>query len=290
MTSAMKIASAPISWGICDAPDYGYQYPYEEVLREMQEIGIVASELGSRGFLPDDPQEAGDALRSHGLEPVGLYLDQVFHTESDAWRDELREKIAYVKDSGASTIVLAALPAYQTYAPHDGLSEQEWRRLLANLDEATDIAAEAGVELAIHPHLGTLVLTPDEIERVLTGSKIKFCLDTGHGIAGGNDVVDLVRKVGDRLVMVHLKDARNELFDRLNRGEIEFFDAVAEGIFCSLGDGDLPIDALFDALRDIDYAGWLVLEQDARFLERPAVSPKDDIARSLAVVKAQLAA
>lgn len=286
----MRIASAPISWGICDAPDYGYQYPYEEVLGEMQQIGITASELGSRGFLPDDPEETGAIMRAHHLEPVGLYLDQVFHTADDAWRTELEAKIDYVKRSGASTIVLAALPAYQTYAPHEPLTDDEWSTLLGNLDEASDIAAAAGITLAIHPHLGTLVLTPSEIERVLEGSKIKFCLDTGHGIAGGNDVVELVRQVGDRLVMVHLKDARNDLFARLNRGEIEFFDAVAEGIFCSLGDGDLPIDALFEALRSIGYQGWLVLEQDARFLERPAVSPKDDIARSLAVVQAQVGA
>ena len=66
--------------------------------------------------------------------------------------------------------------------------------------------------------------------------------------------------------------------------------AVEQGIFCSLGEGDLPIDDIFDALNDIDYRGWIVLEQDAKYpAGRPSVSPKDAVAQSLQVVKDQLA-
>lgn len=286
----MKIAAAPISWGICDAPDYGYQYPYAEVLDDMQDLGVTASELGPVGFfLPDDPAKARHELVSRGIEPVGLYVDPVMHTDDDAWRAQLERTIDFVKAAGATTIVLAALPAPFAYTGHSGLSEAEWQTLLENLDAASDMAEASGITLAIHPHLGTLVLTPEEIDRVLTGSKIKFCLDTGHGLAGGNDVVELIRKTGDRLVMVHMKDTKKELVEQMDRGEIEFMTAVERGIFCSLGEGDLPIDEIFDALREIDYRGWIVLEQDAKYAAgRPAESPKDAVAVSLKAVKAQL--
>ncbi|MGO1434768.1 MAG: sugar phosphate isomerase/epimerase family protein [Canibacter sp.] len=289
--SEMRIAAAPISWGICDAPDYGYQYPYPEVLDDMKDLGVTASELGPVGFfLPDNAAQAREELVSRGIEPVGLYVDPVMHTDDPAWRDQLERTITFVKDAGATTIVLAALPAPFAYTGHSGLSEAEWKTLLSNLDEASDLAEAAGITLAIHPHLGTLVLTPSEIDRVLEGSKIKFCLDTGHGLAGGNDVVELIRKTGDRLVMVHMKDAKKSLFEQMERGEIEFMTAVEQGIFCSLGEGDLPIDDIFDALNDIDYRGWIVLEQDAKYpAGRPSVSPTDAVAQSLQVVKDQLA-
>jgi inosose dehydratase len=287
----MRVATAPISWGICDAPDYGYQYPYAEVLDDMQRLGLTASELGPVGFfLPDDAQKARHELVSRGIEPVGLYVDPVMHTDDGAWKEQLRHTIEFVRDAGASTIVLAALPAPLSYTGHSGLSEHEWQTLLGNLDEATAMAAASGITLAIHPHLGTLVLTPEEIDRVIAGSKIKFCVDTGHSLAGGNDVVELIHKTGDRLVMVHMKDARKELFEQVDRGEIDFMTAVERGIFCSLGDGDLPIDAIFDALAEIDYDGWIVLEQDAKYANgRPDQSPAQEVARSLGVVNEQLA-
>jgi hypothetical protein len=88
------------------------------------------------------------------------------------------------------------------------------------------MADSAGVTLAVHPHLGTLILTPDEIARVLAESRVSLCVDSGHAYPGGNDVVELIRTAGSRLAHVHLKDVDRELTQRMNRGEIDFLEAV----------------------------------------------------------------
>jgi inosose dehydratase len=92
VTAQFRIAAAPISWGICDIPGWGYQMPFTRVLAEMRELGISASELGSAGFLPSRPEDARAALASAGVTPVGTYLDLVLHHDGDAgWRDSLAD-------------------------------------------------------------------------------------------------------------------------------------------------------------------------------------------------------
>jgi inosose dehydratase len=146
----------------------------------------------------------------------------------------------------------------------------QWANLLAHLDQAAEMADSAGVNLAIHPHLGTLILTPEEIARVLAESRVSLCVDTGHAYAGGNDVVELIRTAGSRLAHVHLKDVDRDLTQRMNRGEIDFLEAVAAGIFRPLGDGDLAIPETLEALESINDQGWIVLEQDVRLPAEPA--------------------
>jgi inosose dehydratase len=270
VNARFRVAAAPISWGICDVPDWGYQMPFTRVLAEMRELGISASELGPAGFLPARPQDARAALGSAGVTPVGTYLDLVLHHDGDAeWRDTLADSIAYVTAAGADVIVLATLAAPHSYDGNPGLNDMQWANLLAHMDQAVQMADSAGVNLAVHPHLGTLILTPDEIARVLAESRVSLCVDTGHAYAGGNDVVELIRTAGSRLAHVHLKDVDRELTQRMNRGEIDFLEAVAAGIFRPLGEGDLPIPDILEVLESIHYQGWVVLEQDVRLPAEP---------------------
>jgi inosose dehydratase len=287
VTAQFRIAAAPISWGICDIPGWGYQMPFTRVLAEMRELGISASELGSAGFLPSRPEDARAALASAGVTPVGTYLDLVLHHDGDAgWRDGLADTIAYVTAAGADVIVLAALAAPHSYDGNPGLDEMQWANLLAHLDQAAEMADLAGVNLAVHPHLGTLILTPEEIARVLAESRASLCVDTGHAYAGGNDVVELIRAAGSRLAHVHLKDVDRDLTQRMNRGEIDFLEAVAAGIFRPLGDGDLAIPETLEALESINYQGWIVLEQDVRLPAEPAAheGPVQAVEHSLRLV------
>ena len=62
-----RIAGAPISWGVCEVPNWGYQLTPERVLAEMQDVGLSATELGPDGFLPTDPTEMAAVLQSHQL-------------------------------------------------------------------------------------------------------------------------------------------------------------------------------------------------------------------------------
>ena len=57
------IAGAPISWGVCEVPGWGYQLPPDRVLTEMREIGLAATELGPEGFLPTAPEAMAERSR-----------------------------------------------------------------------------------------------------------------------------------------------------------------------------------------------------------------------------------
>ena len=82
----LKIAGAPISWGVCEVPGWGYQLSPQRVLAEMRDLGLAATELGPEGFLPSDPDELSALLDSYGLSCVGTFAPVLLH---DAGHDPL---------------------------------------------------------------------------------------------------------------------------------------------------------------------------------------------------------
>src|SRR6266540_2501214 len=201
-----RVAGAPISWGVCEVPDWGYQLPPDRVLGEMRELGLAATELGPDGFLPGDPPAWAGLLDAYGLHAVGGFVPLVLH---DPGRD-VAGTIAPVLDAfsaaGASTLVLAAATGLDGYDGRVHLDDDQWRVLLANLDRVHDTATERGITATLHPHVGTIVEGPQEVARVLEGSSIALCLDTGHLIVGGSHPARLAAAVPERIGHVHLKD------------------------------------------------------------------------------------
>jgi inosose dehydratase len=61
-----RVASAPISWGICEVPGWGAMLPTPRVLGEMAGLGFTATELGAPGFLPTSPEGVKDELAGLG--------------------------------------------------------------------------------------------------------------------------------------------------------------------------------------------------------------------------------
>ena len=105
----------------------------------------------------------------------------------------------------------------------------QWATLLTNLDRLADVAADRGVLAVLHPHVGTMVETRDEVDRVLDGSAIRLCLDTGHLLIGGTDPLQLAREVPDRIAHAHLKDVDAELAADVQAGELTYTEAVRRG-------------------------------------------------------------
>jgi inosose dehydratase len=142
------------------------------------------------------------------------------------------------------------------------LDEPQWRLVADHLSEIRELAREHGVELALHPHAGTLIQNAPEVERMIATSDVGWCLDTGHLVIGGIDPAEFVRAYGDRIVHVHLKDVRAELAAAVRSGELPLVEAVREGLFRPLGQGDAGIEEVVHLLDDHGYERWLVLEQD----------------------------
>lgn len=273
----IRIAGAPISWGVCEVPGWGHQLPAERVLAEMRELGLTATEFGPDGFLPPEPAARRALLQTYDLEAVGGFVPVVLH---DPGHDPIPEIDRALDSFGADTIlVLAAATGLEGYDERPVLDTTAWLTLLSNLDAVAAHAAARGHRATLHPHVGTMIERPDEVERVLAGSAIGLCLDTGHLLIGGADPLALTRQVPDRIEHVHLKDVDAALADRVRRGLLTYTQAVRAGMYRPLGQGDVDIAGIVHVLDDAGYRGWYVLEQDTILQGDPGpdAGPRDQV-------------
>ncbi|MET8651003.1 TIM barrel protein [Nocardia aurea] len=258
----LRIAAAPISWGVCEVPGWGYLLDAHTVLAEMAALGVTATELGPPGYLPTEPGVSRGLLDGFGIEAVGGFLATVLHREPERALALARDTVAIFAGCGADVLVLAAATGLTGYDTRPRLTGPEWRTLVTTAAAIRDIAAADGVRTVLHPHIGTHVETEPEVERFLADSDLDLCLDTGHLLVGGTDPVLLARGYSDRIGHIHLKDVRLALVDEIRSGRIEYSDAVRRGLYAPLGAGDVDIAALVRVMRSAGYRGWYVIEQD----------------------------
>jgi inosose dehydratase len=283
-TIADRIAGAPISWGVCEVPGWGHQMAPDRVLAEMRDLGLAATEFGPDGFLPDEPGEKAALLRAYGMRAVGGFVPVVLHEPAVDVIAAVSPVLAAFAAAEATTLVLAADTGATGYDQRVELDEKAWRTLLDNLDRIAAVAADRGVTATLHPHVGTIVERRPDVERVLDGSAIALCLDTGHLLIGGTDPVTLAATVPDRIAHTHLKDVDDALAARVRAGELTYTDAVRAGMYRPLGQGDIDIAGIVRGLESSGYTGWYVMEQDAILSEEPPSDsgPVADVRASLA--------
>jgi inosose dehydratase len=275
-----RIAAAPISWGVCEVPGWGHQLPPEQVLTEMSDLGFSATEFGPDGFLADEPQAKADQLASYGMHAVGGFLPILLH---DKGHDPMPEVDAFIDGclaSGAGVVVLAAASGADGYDARPVLDDDEWACLLDNLDRIDTRATERGVVASLHPHIGTMVENGDEVDRVMAGSQVGLCVDTGHLAAAGADPVAITQTYVDRVRHVHLMDVDLGMAKQVVAGEARFGDAVHDGMWRRLGEGDVDIATMVRTLEHSGYTGWYVLEQDVMLDDAAAAAGVQDDVRA----------
>ena len=257
-----RVAGAPISWGVCEVPGWGHQLDSGRVLTEMREVGLTATEFGPDGFLPDDPAAKAATLAAHGLAAVGGFVPVLLHVDGHDPLPGVDRTLDSFLAAGAGVLVLAAASGAEGYDARPELDAADWKLLLGNLDRLADHAAGRGVRACLHPHVGTMVETADDVGRVLDGSSVPLCLDTGHLLIGGSDPVALAAQATDRIVHTHLKDVDRSWAERVQSGGTTYTEAVTAGMYRPLGQGDVDIAAIVTTLERAGYDGWYVLEQD----------------------------
>jgi inosose dehydratase len=282
MTLLDRVAAAPISWGVCEVPGWGHQLGVERVLGEMAALGVRATEFGPDGFLPSDPAARVRALAAHGLRAVGGFVPVVLHDPSYDPVPQIDGELDAFVAAGAGTVVLAAATGVDGYDARPALDSTGWSTLLANLDRCAARAESRGVRATIHPHVGTMVEQADEVQRVLDGSGVGLCLDTGHLMIGGTDPLDLVRRAGARVAHTHLKDVESTWATKVRAGDTTYTDAVAGGMYRPLGQGDVGIAEIVALLEAGGYDGWYVMEQDTILPAEPqGEGPRADVRASI---------
>lgn len=257
-----RIAAAPISWGVCEVPGWGWQHEPPTVLTQMRELGIAATEFGPDGFLPDSPEGKAATLAEYGLAAVGQFVPVVLHDPAVDPLPVVEAAMAGLVAARATTVVIAAATGQEGYDARPELDDAGWSTLLGNLDRIADAAAAQGLTATLHPHVGTMVESGEETDRVLAGSRIGLCLDTGHLLIGGGDPVRVAVEHPDRIAHMHLKDVDLAWARKVQEGAASYTDAVAAGMYVALGEGDVDITAIVTSLEGAGYAGWYVLEQD----------------------------
>ena len=257
-----RIAGAPICWGVCEVPGWGWQHEPPVVLTQMRDLGIAATEFGPDGFLPDAPEAKAATLAEYNLAAVGQFVPVVLHDPAIDPLPTVEVAMTGLVAAQASTVVIAAATGAQGYDDRPELDEAGWATLLGNLDRIFDAAAAHGLAATLHPHVGTMIESGEETDRVLSGSRIGLCLDTGHLLIGGGDPVRVAREHPERIGHMHLKDVDLAWARKVQDGSMSYTEAVAAGMYVALGEGDVDIAAIVTSLESAGYAGWYVLEQD----------------------------
>ncbi len=299
--TAMKLGTAPISWGVCELPGWGEMLPYERVLDEMAELGYTGTELGPWGYLPKDAAVLGKALRQRKLALAGAFCPVALHDPA-----RYDEQFAYAMDTsrlladlGAPVLVLAEAGDGERekiagrVGPSDRtFTDEEWKRFADGANEIARRAKDMGLVTAFHPHAGTYVETPRETSELLRRtdpSLVGLCLDTGHYFYGGGDPLALLREDPARVWHVHLKDVHRDRYQRALARKLDFTEAVGEDVFAPVGQGAVDMAGFLTTLRGSGFDGWLIVEQDIRIAPGSARDPKDDAAASYAFIAPHLA-
>jgi inosose dehydratase len=286
---ADRVAGAPISWGVCEAPGWGVELPPERVLAEMSGLGLRATELGPTGYLGKAPEDVRAALAPHGLRLIGGFLPVPMHACTPADLDEAAAAMDVLVAGGSEVVVLAARSGDGSYEHRVHLDDSEWAELFTTLGVLQRMARERGLRPSLHPHVGTAVEDRDAVLRVLDGSDVPICLDTGHLLIGGTDPADLTRQAPERIAHTHLKDVDSTVADKVRAGRLSYTEGVAAGMYRPLGTGDVDVESIVQTLQGRGYDGWYTLEQDTILTAEPrGEGPVTDVRTSADHVRSLL--
>lgn len=274
----MRVANAPVSWGVIE---FGFGAPSitaGQVLDELAQTGYEGTELGDWGFLPTDPQVLRAELEARELSLVAAFVPVAFsdpqaHPAGEAQALRAARLLHAVAGDGPLIVLSddnAGLPAREQNAgrigPAQQLAAEQWEVFTAGVERiARAVRQESGLRTVFHHHGGGLVETPAEVEILMERTDpqlVGLCLDSGHYRFGGGDPLQALRHYADRVWHVHLKDWDPAVADRAAREGWGYLEAVRQGVFCRLGQGAVDFPALLRQLKDLHYDGWLVVEQD----------------------------
>lgn len=263
----VRLGTNPIGWSNDDLPELGGSTPLETCLREARQAGYTGIELGNK--FPRDDAILRPILATHDLSLVsGWYSASLLTRDADAEFAAAREHIDLLTAMGCGVLILAetsnaihgdrAIPLSRRPV----LPDADWPRFANRLTTFAERVATTGLRVAYHHHMGTIVQTEAEIDRMmaLSGSALSLLLDTGHATFAGADPVALARRHAGRIAHVHCKDVRPAVMANSRARDASFLDSVIAGVFTVPGDGAVDFPAVLTALPD--YTGWLVVEAE----------------------------
>lgn len=276
-----RLGAHPINWVGEDVKEHGADTTYEQILDEMQALGLGGTEMGRK--YPADPAVLKEELSRRGLQLVSQWKSVLF--SDPAYRESeleaYRKHAEFLKEMGSTVISTCEVGGSLHFDPRRTPNEKEvlrldeagWESLTKGLNAAGAIAKEYGLKLTYHHHGGTAVERPEEIDRLmeLTDPGLVYLLyDTGHAYYGGADPLELLRKHYRRIAYIHLKDVRRNVLEEARREKSDFITCIRKGVFTVPGDGVIDFGPIVAELAERGYDGWAMLEGEQDPAEHPA--------------------
>ena len=275
MAGSIRLAAAPVSWGVTEVASGAARQPWTQVMDEIAVAGYAATELGPYGYYPTDAATLRAALAQRGLTLASAFVPLPLSAPVH-FADAAAEALVIgqlLADLGATAIVLSdagdarrAASAGQL-APDAivGIDATDWDRAAELIAALARQMRTLGLDTVFHHHAGTYVETPAELAALCSrvpAELVGICLDTGHYVYGGGHPREALAHYGARIRYLHLKDVAAESLARARAAGQDFVTAVASGVFTALGSGCADIAGVVADVRASGYRGWAVVEQD----------------------------
>lgn len=278
---SVRIGINPLTWTIDDLPEVGRETSLETCLAEARAAGFEGVELGCK--FPRTAPELKQALAPHGLALVsGWYSANLLERDAAEEFEAMRPHRELLSALGCDVVVVAETTRCihgergTRLSQRPVLAPSDWPRFAERLDELGTRLQDAGLTLAYHHHMGTVVQTEDEVDRLMDScdDAVSLLLDTGHLTFAGGDPVRAAARHAARIAHVHCKDVRSAVLARSLNRDSSFLDAVLDGVFTVPGDGSVDYPAVLAPIARAGYGGWLVVEAE----QDPAVAPSAEYA------------
>ena len=271
--SKVFLGIAPIGWCNDDMPELGAENTFKQIVSEMALAGFTGCEIGNK--YPSDPVELKKALDLRGMRIASRWYSSFLLTRPiEEEEKDFIANLEFLAAVGANRINVSE-QSYSIQGKMDVpiltgghkhvMNEEEWDRFTKGLNHLGKIAKDHGFRLCFHHHMGTVVQTSEETDRMMKSTDpdlVFLCYDTGHFTFAGEDPLAMLKKYADRVGHVHLKDMRLDVVEEARRNNWSFLQAVRNGAFTVPGDGGVDFDPIFRLLSEGGYTGWLLVEAE----------------------------
>ncbi|MCR4563402.1 MAG: myo-inosose-2 dehydratase [Clostridiales bacterium] len=267
----VKLGIAPIAWTNDDMPDLGKENTYEQCISEMALAGFTGCEVGNK-YPRNDMDFLKKSLKLRNMQICNAWFSAFLTTKPyEEVEKDFIEHITFLKEMGAKVVGISeqghSIQGTDKSIFDDKyiMNDDEWELLCTGVNKLGKVAKDMGITLTFHHHMGTVVQTAAEIDRLMENTDpelFNLLFDSGHLAYCGEDYMYILRKYINRIKHVHLKDIRPEVIAKVKAEHLSFLQGVRLGTFTVPGDGAIDFKPIFDVLDENGYEGYVLVEAE----------------------------
>ncbi|MBR0536023.1 MAG: myo-inosose-2 dehydratase [Clostridia bacterium] len=266
----VKLGIAPIAWTNDDMPDLGAENTFEQCISEMALAGFTGCEVGNK--YPKDTAVLKKALDLRGMQICNAWFSTFLTTQPyEETEKGFIEHITFLKEMGAKVVGISEQghsiqgTDKSIFDEKYVMNDEEWDLLCTGVNKLGKVAKDMGITLTFHHHMGTVVQTAAEIDRLMENTDpelFNLLFDSGHLAYCGEDYMYILKKYINRIKHVHLKDIRPDVVADVKAKGESFLQGVRKGTFTVPGDGVIDFEPIFKVLEENNYEGYVLVEAE----------------------------